>query len=240
MSNEKIAALLKTSVIDYPYLLSCVVFMTGCNLRCPYCYNKSLIINCDKASLVTLDDIKSHLIKRRNILKGVVISGGECLINPHTLEIIQLAKDLGYRVKLDTNGTSPQLLSNLMSHFETRPDYIAMDIKTSPERYSILNPVSHIKNLDIKRLLLDSIDIIKSIGASNYEWRTVLVPDLVTKDDIDNIASYLPEDSVWYFARFINKDCLDPSYNKKVPYSDTESHRLVDYASTLIKNSILR
>lgn len=197
----------------------------------------------DPASIqyTTPVQVLEHLYKRQNVIKGLVISGGEPLLNPVTPLLITRAKSMGLKIKLDTNGTLPLMLENLFQNPETHPDFVAMDLKTSPDRYKTDIPVtSNFKNADIPALLKASINIIKTLGPSNYEFRTVLVPKLITKTDIENIAALLPPDSSWQFAPFRNENCLDPTYNNLIPYLDRELKDLVEFAKTLIPGAALR
>lgn len=241
--NEPAGVLVKTTLVDYPGMTAGSFFLKGCNLRCPYCYNIGLVVPqfYDK-DLNTLEELFSHLEKRQGILSGLVISGGEPLINPATPLIIKKAKELGYKIKLDTNGTFPARLREFVDNKELRPDFIAMDIKTSPSRYPetmcIKNSVTD-KNL-FKEILKESAAIISSYPADQREWRTVLVPGLVEKNDIKEMAELLPHDASWQFAQFRNGNCIDPAYNTLTPYLDSEVQELVNYAKSLIPNSELR
>ena len=117
--NEKIGFLRKTTLVDFPEHIACAVFLIGCNLRCPYCYNKDLILineNSQKDDFSTLDDVFNHLELRKNVLSGITISGGEPLLHPATPLIIKYAKNLGYKIKLDTNGTNPSQLEKLIKN----------------------------------------------------------------------------------------------------------------------------
>ena len=137
-STEKQGVLVKTSLVDYPGLVSCAFFLKNCNLRCPYCYNRGLIFGeneNEEENYSSLDELFSHLEKRKNVIKGFVLSGGEPLLNPKTPEILSFAKKTGYKVKLDTNGTLPEKLKTILEKPETSPDYIACDIKTNPDKY---------------------------------------------------------------------------------------------------------
>lgn len=246
--NKPAGVLIKTTCVDYPGRVAGSFFLRGCNLRCPYCYNIGLVLGGDQAedneSLNTVQELFDHLVKRQGILSGIVISGGEPLLNPYTPLIIRKAKELGYKVKLDTNGTLPDELQAFMDNEELRPDFIAMDIKTTPERYAhlICNKISkffsneeHFANV-VKR----SVDIVKTLPSNQREWRTVLVPPLVSKEDIKNMASLLPEDASWQFAQFRNENCIDPHYNEIYPYSDEEVKELVNYAKSFIKGAEYR
>ena len=240
--NLKTGALVKTSLVDFPGRICATVFFKHCNLRCQYCYNGPLVNgSADDSELVTLEEIKNHLIKRRNVLDGVVISGGEALLNSDTVPLITFARELGYKIKLDTNGTVSSLLEKLIKNENTRPDFIAMDIKTSPHNYhSLLNAANLNDKTDYKAELEKSIALISQYPADCFEFRTVLVPTLIKKDDIRIIASILPKNSSWQFARFQNGNCLERLYNSLKPYTDEETSRLVDYARTFIKGAALR
>ncbi len=238
------AVLIKTSLVDYPGRVASSIFLPGCNLRCPYCYNSALVFNQDE-ELTPWEQIKSHLEKRRNVLTGLVISGGEALLNPKLPEIITFARNLGYKIKVDTNGTLPDRLEKIISDEKVRPDFIAMDIKTSPHKYPLLLgkkefEVGSIEANETEDFLRRSINLIASLPANQREWRTVLVPPLVDEDDIEKIASMLPDDASWQFAQFRNENCLNPDYNKILPYTDKEAARLVSLAKARISGAALR
>ena len=236
-------ALIKTTLVDYPSRVASSLFLTGCTFRCPYCYNAPLVFCTEsKENLATLDEVLTHLEKRKNVLSGFVISGGEALLNPLTKDLIRFAKSLGYKVKLDTNGSLPEKLSELLSDSETTPDFVAMDIKTSPSRYaSVIAPQAQKDSSYWEGNLRSCVQILcEHYKSDQREWRTVLVPPLVSKEDILAISQLLPEDASWQFAQFRNENCLDPSYNDILPYSDKEAGELVAYAQTLRKGAALR
>lgn len=241
--QEPAGVLVKTTLVDYPGLTAGSFFLKGCNLRCPYCYNKGLVLPqvYDK-NLNTLEELFAHLEKRQGVLSGLVISGGEPLINKATPIIIKKAKSLGYKVKIDTNGTFPAKLKEIIENPELKPDFIAMDIKTSPARYPdticIKNSVTD--SSFFTGLLKESADLISSYDKDHREWRTVLVPGLVTKEDIKAMAELLPKDASWMFAPFQNQNCIDESYNELLPYTDSQINSLVDYAKSLIPGALLR
>lgn len=237
--------LIKTTLVDFPGCVAATFFLKGCNLRCPYCYNWELVSaeneNQSNIQFVSCAAVLEHLYKRKNVIEGLVISGGEPLLNPVTPLLIKKAKSLGIKIKLDTNGTLPDALESIVKNPETTPDFIAMDIKTSPEKYKEkIHTAENLKDKDIEKLLERSVKIISSLSDKNYEIRTVLVPHLVEKEDIKKIAELLPENAAWRFAQFRNENCLDPSYNDIIPYTDSELSELVDFAKTLIKDSVLR
>lgn len=242
--NVPCGILVKTTLIDYPGRTACTIFLPGCNLRCPYCYNHLLAqgkLPADNA--VTINELSAHLEKRKNVLSGLVISGGEPLLSPKLNDIIKSAKEYGYKIKLDTNGTLPEKLSDLINNPETRPDFIAMDIKTNPEHYSRLLTEKNAcptENKILSEKVKESIKIIASYPADSREFRTVLVPELISKNDIEIIAELLPYDAAWKFAEFNNNDCLNPKLNGSKTYSQEEIKILMEYAKTLIPGAELR
>lgn len=249
--NKPAGVLVKTTCVDFPGRVAGSFFLKGCNIRCPYCYNIGLVLSdsempagIETEPLNTVSELFAHLEKRQGILSGLVISGGEPLLNPYTPVIIKKARELGYKIKIDTNGTLPEKLRALIENPELHPDFIAMDIKTSPTRYSTLicgENSSFYNNSDyFEKVLKESAELVATYPSDCREWRTVLVPGLVTKDDINAMSKLLPKDASWQFAQFMNKNCLDPSYNEIYPYTDQEAAELIDYAKTLIKNANLR
>ncbi len=229
-----IGALVKTSLVDFPKKVSSALFLHGCNLRCPYCYNKDLVTGSfNDFEAVSFDDVMAHLEKRKNVLSGFVISGGEPCISPYIEPLIAQAHELGYFVKLDTNGTFPDKLSELLASDKSRPDFIAMDVKTSLDKYHLLGCIN---TENIK----ESIKIISTFPADQREFRTVLVPPLVDNGNIKEIASLLPKDASWQFANFRTGNCLDESYNKIIPYTQTQAEEIVSIAKTMIECANLR
>ena len=244
--DKPAGVLVKTTCVDYPGILAGSFFLKGCNLRCPYCYNTGLVLGKDDGTqpLNTVQELFDHLEKRQGILKGLTISGGEPLINPYTPVIIRKARELGYQIKLDTNGTLPDELEAFLDNPELRPDFIAMDIKTSPDRYASLICPSfsnyHGNTEHFVNVLTRSAKLVASYPSDKREWRTVLVPPLVQKSDIDAMAAVLPKDASWQFAQFMNQNCIDPSYNEIYPYTDTEAADLIEYAKKIIPGANLR
>jgi len=256
--------LIKTTLVDYPGKVACSFFLKGCNLRCPYCYNRELVLGDSRLqTFVSAETVIRHLAHRKNVLSGFVISGGEPLLNPLTAELIKKARLLGYKIKLDTNGTLPDRLQDFLADNLLRPDFIALDIKTSPERYEImLSPKSSKKEENIvsagipmQKLfagdflaepdtlgerLIRSIKLVSTYPSESREFRTVLVPGLVDENDISRIADILPHDASWQFAQFRNENCIDSSYNTRDPYLDAKLKELVAYAKKRIPGAELR
>ncbi|MBQ1713717.1 MAG: anaerobic ribonucleoside-triphosphate reductase activating protein [Treponema sp.] len=247
VTEEKTAVLRKTSLVDFPPHLSAAVFFRGCNLRCPYCYNTDLVLNHDFEGLVSAKEIISHLEKRRNVLTGLALSGGEALLNPATEAVVRAAKSLGYKIKLDTNGSCPAQLERFLKDQALSPDYLAMDIKTSPKKLWMLMGVPENEEEQKEKFnsLLDknirkSIALISEMPAQNREWRTVLVPPLANREDIAQMAAMLPKDAAWYLTTFAPQHCLNPAYQRIAPYSPGQEEELVKEAQKAIPGASYR
>ena len=242
--SQKAGMLIKTSLVDYPGHVACTVFLHGCNLRCPYCYNTELVLKrIDEINgISTVQEIVNHLEKRRNVLTGFVLSGGEALLSPHLDLLISEAKKLGYLIKIDTNGTNPEKLEYLLNSPELKPDFVAMDLKTSPAKTGLLVP--HIKDKDSINALSAKVrrtaELLSAMNPGSREFRTVLVPPLVSTSDIEEMASILPKDASWQFAQFRNENCIDPLYTGISPYTQSEAEALVKTAAALIPGAVLR
>lgn len=190
--------LLKTSLIDYPGMVACAVFTSGCNFCCPYCHNPDLA-TVDSPSPGTgpgYDGIMTFLEKRKGLLDGVVITGGEPTLQPGLLEFCLQVRSMGYKVKLDTNGSRPGTVKDLLEKGVV--DYVAMDIKTSLDRYATLaakglNPAS----------ILESIGIIMT-DAPEYEFRSTCVRGFVDRETLPAIGNMIQGAS-----RYFLQECSD-------------------------------
>ena len=241
LKTENAGLLVKTTLVDFPGRVASAFFLPGCNLRCPYCFNIPLVNKTlQENQSVSLEELYSHLKKRKNVLSGLVISGGEPLLNENLNEIIITAKSLGYKIKLDTNGTLPEKLFSLIEQKETCPDYIALDVKTSPQKYGKLLSISKKDSSELEQKILTSINILKDFPKEKREFRTPLVPYIIEENDIKKISTILPKDAKWYFASFLNKNCLNPSFNSILPFSKEEEEKLLAIAKKNIPDSHLR
>lgn len=237
--GKKIGVLVKTSFVDFPGRVAAALFLCGCNLRCPYCYNKDLVTSIPpEADMNTFSEVMLHLEKRRNVLSGFVISGGEPTISPYTEQLIYEAKKLGYYIKLDTNGIFPEKIKYFLDSPIAKPDFIALDIKTSPSRYDLMLPGS--KGDILEKNLIETINLVSTLPQEKREYRTVLVPGLVSEKDINQIANLLPKDASWRLSRFRPGECLDSNYNNIQPYTDDEYNNLLSIASKSITNVEIR
>lgn len=186
----------KLTLLNYPDRVACTIFTKGCNFKCPYCHNSSLI-SLDKEN-DKYKEVISYLNKRKGILDGVCITGGEPLIHKSTKDLIKEIKNMGFSVKLDTNGSNPVMLKELID--ESLIDYVAMDIKNTFDKYE--ETIGCKTNLDnIKK----SIEIIEKSNI-DYEFRTTIVKELHTFDDIKSIINRLNKKSKYYIQNFRNSD----------------------------------
>ena len=192
----KISGFDKLTLCNYPDKVACTIFTSGCNLRCPFCHNSGLVTN--NYNEISFDSIYEYLKKRIGILDGVCITGGEPLIHADIKDYIKKIKDLGYLVKIDTNGCNPKLLKELIDL--KLVDYIAMDIKNIYSKYDITSGVK--VNIDnIKK----SISIIENSGI-DYEFRTTIVKEFHSTQDIKEILSYISSNSNYYIQNFKNSN----------------------------------
>ena len=173
----------KLSLVDYDHHMSAVLFFPGCNFRCPFCHNSSLVINPNNNKPIPFNEILDFLKKRVGLLDAVVITGGEPTLMKDLEEKIEAIKELGYKVKLDSNGSHPEVIKKLVE--KNLLDYIAMDIKSSFDTYMDITDV--FVNLDKIR---ESIDFIMSSGV-DYEFRTTLIKEYHTEEDIRKMAKEL-------------------------------------------------
>lgn len=184
----KIYGFQKSTLLDYPEHLAATIFTGTCNFLCPFCHNGGLVLHTEMLSTIPEAEIFAYLKKRRNILEGVCITGGEPTIQPDLLPFIQQIKKLGYQIKLDTNGYRPDILQLLLDH--NLLNYIAMDLKNCPQNYAKTCGLSTI-NLDN---INSSITMIKQSGIP-YEFRTTVVKELHTLEDLLNIATWIKSDT---------------------------------------------
>ena len=193
----KIYGYQKTTLLDYPGHVAATIFTPGCNFRCPFCHNSELILSSDSSAFISTEEILSFLYKRKNLLSGLCITGGEPTLQPGLSAFIKEVRALGYKIKLDTNGYQPQVLTALLQ--DKLLDYIAMDIKAGFTNYS---SACGIADIDIQKIK-DSISILETSGIT-YEFRTTVVKELHSKKDFYEIRHLLSPTSPYYLQSFCN------------------------------------
>lgn len=192
-----IQGLQKLTLLDYPGKLACTVFTAPCNLRCPFCHNSGLITGWDDP--MDWEEVRGFLESRVGILEGVCITGGEPTLHKDLADYLAAIKDLGFLVKLDTNGTKPEVLVNLVD--TGLVDYVALDVKNSPEKYGA---TVGIDDLDLAPIAA-SIEFLLS-GAVDYEFRTTVVREFHSEDDLLKLASWIKGAKRYYLQTFVNSE----------------------------------
>lgn len=185
----------KTTLLDYPGHVAATIFTGGCNFRCPFCHNADLLLQPDKVSLISEEEIFTFLKKRKNVLSGICITGGEPTLQSDLQDFIIKVRALGYKIKLDTNGYRPDVIASLLKN--NLLDYIAMDIKAGFSNYA---KVCGIKNLDINKIK-ESISVIENSGI-DYEFRTTVVKELHCEADFHEITEMLSPNSFYFLQSF--------------------------------------
>ncbi len=200
----QIGGLIKLSLVDYPGKTAAVIFTQGCNFRCPYCYNKELVIPECFQPPIAQQEVLSFLANRKGLLGGVVISGGEPTLQKDLLDFIRLVKPLGFSIKLDTNGSRPDILQKVID--EHLVDFIAMDVKAPLEIYSKLAGV------DVDTALIQkSIAMIKNSGIE-HQFRTTLVRPLLGVEDMPQLSALVSGTKGYVLQNFSAKESiLDPT-----------------------------
>lgn len=196
-----IYGLTKTTLLDYPGHVASVVFTGRCNFLCPFCHNTDLVLNPDSFPLIDEEEVLSHLKKRKNVLSGICVTGGEPTLQIDLRAFLEKVRELEYLIKLDTNGYNPDIIEELLS--AGLIDYIAMDIKSGWDKYPL---VSGVREIDMSRIE-QSISLISSI-CPDYEFRTTAVKGIHTMDDFVDIAHRIPGDCHYYIQNFKENDCI--------------------------------
>lgn len=191
----KIGGFQKMTVLDYPGKVACTVFTHGCNLRCPFCHNARLVVRDE--DLIDENEILSYLNKRRGILDGVCISGGEPTLQSDLFDFMKKVKDLGMLIKLDTNGTCPDKLQYAIDNGLV--DYVAMDIKNCREEYA---KTCGLSEMDISKIE-KSVEILMQ-GGVDYEFRTTVTKELHTPDDFAKIGQWIKGAKRYYIQSFVD------------------------------------
>lgn len=227
----KIGGFQKTSLLDYPDRISAIVWTVDCNFKCPFCYNKNLVDG--NVELFNEDEVLSFLKKRKGLLEALSISGGEPFLQKDILDFTSKVKKLGYLVKIDTNGTFPEGLKEIID--KKLVDYLSMDIKAPKNKY---NKLAGIKADLIK--IEQSIKIIKN-NAPDYEFRTTFVPDLLKKEDIIEIAKWLEGSKRFYLQQFkSDMSLISSKLDNVAPYSKEDLVKTLEEIKPFFKNCDVR
>jgi pyruvate formate lyase activating enzyme len=231
----------QVTLADYPQKIAASLFTGGCNFRCPNCHNRDLVLSPDLLPDVPMPEIEAFLEARRGLLDGIVISGGEPTLQPDLIPFCTRVREMGYAVKLDTNGYRPDVLRALLGAV----DYVAMDVKAPLAKYESAAGV-HVDTSRIER----SVDLLLESGLS-CEFRTTVVPGLLDEQDIAEIAAWLaavaaarksdkPGIVRYYLQQFVPHDTLDPAMLERVPYCPQRLHAMAELARQQLPRVELR
>src|SRR6056297_1190596 len=209
----------KTTLLDFPGEVAATVFTPGCNLRCPYCHNPALVQPPYPEDLISLEELDRFLTKRANVLGGVCITGGEPLIHDNLNTLIEMIHRHGLKVKLDTNGTFPERLAR------AEVEYIAMDLKTAPEKYDqLLGSVKNAQSSTAAKVR-SSVKYLKTSGIP-YELRTTVVSGIIGEEEMLSVLDLLEGVEKYYLTPFRGGETLDAGYTTLSPPSEEEMNRL--------------
>jgi pyruvate formate lyase activating enzyme len=221
----------KLTLLDFPGHLAATIFLGGCNMRCPFCHNASLVTKVSSQPVIPVEEVMATLTKRRGILEGVCITGGEPTIYTDLPDLIKDIKKLGFRVKLDTNGTNPSMMKTLVQ--EKQIDYVAMDIKNSPEKYSLTSGINHLDLAQIE----ESVAYLLS-SPLPYEFRTTIVKEYHAEEDMVSIGRWLSGAEAYFLQSYKDSgDVIAPGLNS---HSKETLTKFVEVLTPYIKQVSLR
>lgn len=227
-----LGGLQKLTLLDFPETVACTVFTVGCNLRCPFCHNPALVFNPSDDYRISEEEFFAFLKKRQGILDGVAITGGEPLLHSDIGEFIAKIKSMGYKVKLDTNGTFPDRLEKILA--EGNVDYVAMDLKNTFEKYA---ETVGIKDFDVE-LIKRSIRVIQESGVA-HEFRTTVVSPLHTADDFGKIAGQVEGSEKYFLQGFVDSgNLLNGEGLTEMPHDELE--KALENAKQIIPQAKIR
>ena len=227
----KFGGLQKLTLLDYPDKVAATVFTVGCNFRCPFCHNNSLVCGHGvEKNEISEQEILNFLQKRRNLLEGICLTGGEPLIQPHVDVFLQKVRDMGYKIKLDTNGAFPETLNVLIKNGLV--DYVAMDVKNSKELYAKTVGC----NVDVAAIER-SVELLKS-GVVDYEFRTTVTDTFHTEESIRDMAKWLVGAKRLYLQQFVDSgDLIDDTVTG---VDEAVLKRYCEIAREFVPNTFLR
>lgn len=224
----QIGGIQKTSLLDFPDKISAIVFTQGCNFRCGYCHNPELIVL--KNELLSCEEFFEFLKTRKGKLDGVVITGGEPCLQKDLIDFIKQVKSMGFLVKLDTNGTMPEVLKSALPYI----NYVAMDIKAPVEKYSDIVRVKVNPNK-----IRESISLIVNSGV-DYEFRTTVVKSQLSYEDFEKIGELIKGAKRYYLQKFVPSKTLDESFKDETTYSTKEFEYIKNILNKYVDNVSLR
>lgn len=229
----KICGFAKTSLLDWDGYVTAVIYLPSCNFRCPFCHNKELVLTPEVYDEVPFDFIEEYVRDNLEFLDAIVITGGEPTIHKDLPQLIRKVRALGVKVKLDTNGTNPDMLQDLIK--AGLIDYVAMDIKAPLNQEYDELAGTKVQLDQIKR----SIEIIMSSGI-DYEFRTTMVPILLKEADYEKIAAYIGTAKKYALQHFVPKNTLDPNLSVIAPLSEEKVKAIAEICKPYVRKVVIR
>ena len=227
----KIAGLQNLSLVDFPGHLASVIFVQGCNFKCGYCQNPDLI-PLEASKISSEKDIIDIISVRTDMIEGIVISGGEPSIYKDLSDIIRQIKDMGFLVKLDTNGSNPSQLEDLLRKWLL--DYIAMDIKTALSKYSLITDQKN-----IAKVIAESVGL-TILSTAHYEFRTTCVPGLVDEKDFKEIGAMVKGAKKYYLQQFRPTITYDKTFQNVKPYGKKDLQKFKSILEEFVETVEIR
>ncbi len=221
----------KMTLLDYPGYVACTLFTGGCNFRCPFCHNALLVLDLDENYTIPEEEVLAFLKKRQGLLDGVCVTGGEPLINKDIGDFLSKVKELGFKIKLDTNGTNPALLKELVS--QNLVDYVAVDIKNSPEKYA---ETVGLKSFDMSPIN-ETVNFLLS-GVVDYEFRTTVTKQFHTEKSMEEAARFIRGAKRYFLQNFVDSGNLIGS--GITGQSKEEMEKLLAVVKKYVPDSCLR
>ena len=232
MKENIFAGLQKLTLLDYPGKVACTLFTKGCNFRCPFCHNASLVVRAEEQQTYTNEEILAFLKKRQGILDGVAITGGEPTLMSGLYDFIAQIKDMGYSVKLDSNGTRPDVLKKLV--LNGLLDYVAMDIKNSPEKYAYTCGLP--EGYDLSKIEESKNFLME--GRVDFEFRTTVAKPFHTEEDFYKIGEWLKGSEKYFVQQF--KDSGDIIGKEISSFNENEMEKFLNILLPFVPNAQLR
>lgn len=221
----------KMTLLDYPGYVACTLFTGGCNFRCPFCHNALLVLDLDENYTILEEEVLAFLKKRQGLLDGVCVTGGEPLINKDIGDFLSKVKELGFKIKLDTNGTNPALLKELVS--QNLVDYVAVDIKNSPEKYA---ETVGLKSFDMSTIN-ETVNFLMN-GSVDYEFRTTVTKQFHTEKSMEEAARFIRGAKRYFLQNFVDSGNLIGS--GITGQSKEEMEKLLAVVKKYVPDSCLR
>lgn len=221
----------KMTLLDYPGYVACTLFTGGCNFRCPFCHNALLVLDLDENYTIPEEEVLAFLKKRQGLLDGVCVTGGEPLINKDIGDFLSKVKELGFKIKLDTNGTNPARLKELVS--QNLVDYVAVDIKNSPEKYA---ETVGLKSFDMSTIN-QTVNFLMS-GCVDYEFRTTVTKQFHTEKSMEEAARFIRGAKRYFLQNFVDSGNLIGS--GITGQSKEEMEKLLSVVKKYVPDSCLR